>query len=183
MKDKFLNLFNQINRDTGNLLEHLDEIGYYTAPASSQYHGAKEAGTLEHSINVTELMLKLQPIIAPEIPNDSILICGLFHDLGKCAYYGKPHYLPNYLKSGKLSESKPYTTNQDRLPIPHQVASLHILSKYIQLTEDEVYAILYHNGLYTPDGRVIQGKETPLLLLLHFCDMWASRFIEDGGLF
>ena len=46
MKDKFLNLFNQINRDTGNLLEHLVEIGYYTAPASSQYHGAKEAGTL-----------------------------------------------------------------------------------------------------------------------------------------
>ena len=176
---KFLDLFNQIKRSgTKCLQEHLYENGYFTCPSSSQYHGSKESGNFEHSINVTEVMLKLAPQLAPGISKESLIICGLFHDLGKANYFDKPNYVPNILKSGKLSDSKPYETNKNRLPIPHQIASVHILSKHIDLTEEETYAILYHNGLYTSDGYVIKGNETPLLMLLHFSDMWASRVIE-----
>ena len=157
-----------------------EESGYLTAPSSSAYRGAHEGGNLKHSVLVTETMLDLRQILAPEIPFDSCVICGLFHDLGKAHYYGKPNYVPNVLKGGTVSESKPYNTNPDRLPIPHQVASLQILSRYIELTEEETYAILYHNGLYTPDGRAMAGKETKLLLLLHWADMYASRFLEVG---
>lgn len=188
---RFCLFFNRIDRiGQGELFEYLTQNGYFESPSSSQYHGSHEGGNLEHSLNVTELMLKLRPVIAPNITEESCIICGLFHDLGKAGYYGKPNYVENLLKSGKRSDSKPYTTNPDRLPIPHQVVSLHILSKFIPLTEDEVLAILYHNGLYTPDGYAIKGKETQLMMLLHFCDMWASRVLEkeegnkvDGGLF
>ncbi|MBB6217536.1 23S rRNA maturation-related 3'-5' exoribonuclease YhaM [Anaerosolibacter carboniphilus] len=179
LRDRFLQLFNQLDRKgKEELLSHLEENQYFTCPSSSQFHGAKEEGNLEHSLNVTEVMLKLAPHIAPELPQESIIISGLFHDLGKASYFGKPNYIPNFLKSGELSKSKPYETNKDRLPIPHQIVSVHILSKYINLTEEETYAILYHNGLYTSDGYVIKGNETPLLMLLHFSDMWASRVIE-----
>jgi 23S rRNA maturation-related 3'-5' exoribonuclease YhaM len=135
-------------------------------------------------------MLQLRDVIAPEITTESCIIVGMFHDIGKAAYYGKQEYVPNILKGGKVSEAKPFASNSDRLNIPHQVASLHIISKFIPLTEEESFAILFHNGLYTPDGKAIQGNETPLMLLLHFADMWASRFVEGdykavsgGGLF
>ena len=56
-------------------------------------------------------------------------------------------------------------------------------SQCIELTEDENSAIQKHNGMYGPFRYVIQGKETPLYLLLHMADMWASRVTEkqEGG--
>jgi hypothetical protein len=162
------------------LVEALPEIGYFDAPSSGGYHGAKPGGNLAHSLLVTDMMMSLyekHPLFMGLEP-ESIIICGLFHDIGKCNYHGKPQYVPNILYNGSPSKTKPFKTNPDRLPVPHQTASVLILSKYIELTADEEYAILYHNGLYTPDGNVIKGNETELLTLLHFCDMWCSRFIE-----
>lgn len=161
------------------LVDYLHDSDYFIAPSSTQYHGAKEKGLLEHCVNVTQLMLQLNKNNNfKTVDEESIIVCGLFHDLGKSTYFNKQNYIPNILKTGKVSESKPYTHNEERLWIPHQVASIHILSKFIELTEEETFAILYHNGLYTPDGRAMQGNETRLMLLLHFADMWASRFIE-----
>ena len=39
-------------------------------------------------------------------------------------------------------------------------------SKYIELTEEEQYAILMHNGLYGPFKYEMQGNETPLYMIL-----------------
>jgi 23S rRNA maturation-related 3'-5' exoribonuclease YhaM len=178
-RERFNTYFENINREgKENLLAHLENNGYFTAPSSSAYHGACEGGNLEHSLNVTDLMVNLKAEIADEIPYESILIVGLFHDLGKADYYQKPQYVENILKSGKRSDSKPYEHNADRLPIPHEVTSLHILSKFIPLTEEETFAIVFHNGLYTGLGYAVKGNETKLQQLLHFADMWASRFIE-----
>jgi len=180
-----------VRRGVPQLVAYLENNGFFTAPCSSQHHGCCDGGLVIHSVQVTDLMLKLRPVIAPEITEDSCIVSGLLHDIGKAGFYGKPNYIENILKkTGKRSDSKPFETNSDRLAIPHQVVSLQITSKFIPLTEDEAFAILYHNGLYTPDGRAIQGKETPLMMLLHFADMWSSRFVEgeykpvsDGGLF
>ena len=51
-------------------------------------------------------------------------------------------------------------------------------SMFIDLTEDEQYAILYHNGLYGNLKYVISGHETPLYMIVHWADMWASYVIE-----
>ena len=174
-------MFNLIEREgKDKLLKYLEENDYFIASCSSQYHLAEERGLLEHSVNVTGLMLDLVKFMYffEADMTESIVIVGLFHDLGKSAYYKKPHYIENILKSGKRSESKPYTSNKDRLYVPHEVASIHILSKFIQLTEEETFAILYHNGLYTSTGYGLKGNERPLQTLLHFADLWCSRFIE-----
>lgn len=179
MKTNFMKYYEKINREgKEELLEHLEEIGYFTAPASSQYHLASDGGLLEHSLNVVKVMMKLAPTLKLDNLEESIIIVGLFHDIGKASYYGKPNYVENILKSGKRSDSKPYENNKDLLGIPHEVSAIHILSKYIDLTEDEAFAILYHNGLYTSTGYGLKGKETPLYLLTHFADMWASRVLE-----
>ena len=57
--------------------------------------------------------------------------------------------------------------------------SVAIASMFIDLTEEEQFAILYHNGLYGDFKYEIQGNETPLYLILHFADMWAARIIEE----
>jgi len=179
LRERFDALFAEIDRRGKlQLLNYLENNHYFTCPSSSQYHGAEEAGNFKHSILVTETALKLRDTLSPELPRESVIIAGLFHDLGKAQFLDKPNYIPNLLKNGKMSDSKPYMTNPDRLPIPHQTVSALILSKFIDLTEDEYYAVLYHNALYTPDGRVISGRETKLLMLIHWSDMWASRFLE-----
>ena len=76
------------------------------------------------------------------------------------------------------SESKPFEVNKDLIPVDHEIRSVKIASKFIELTEEEELAILWHNGLYGNFKYQIQNKETPLYLLLHFSDMWASRIVE-----
>ena len=62
--------------------------------------------------------------------------------------------------------------------LPHEVRSVMIAERYIELTEEEETAILWHNGLYSTFKFDIPGKETPLYMVMHFADLWASRVIE-----
>jgi 23S rRNA maturation-related 3'-5' exoribonuclease YhaM len=174
------------------LLNQMEEIGYFTAPCSGGNHLAKEGGLAEHSWNVNGIMNAMyETVVGGDcvIPQYSIDIVSLLHDLGKCGDYGKPNYVENWIKDGrptkaepeqkyKISESKPFKTNPDLLYIPHEVRSVKIASQFIHLTEYEEQAILYHNGLYGDFRYAVQGNETPLYLLLHSADMWASRVIE-----
>ena len=166
------------------LLVEMDGMGFYTAPCSTQYHLAYPGGLAEHSLNVYELMDKLSGILYPEVDKSSVIICALLHDLGKAGQFGKPNYVINMLKGrGKNAEpyqspTKPYIGNPELLYIDHEVRSIQIAGRHIDLTEDENWAILMHNGMYGNFKYQIQGKETPLYLLLHMADMWASRVME-----
>ena len=100
------------------------------------------------------------------------------HDLGKMGDHGKANYVNNILKDGKQSSAKPYSTNKDLIYLAHEIRSALIAERFIQLTEEEETAILWHNGLYGQFKYDIPGKETPLYMVLHFSDMWASRVIE-----
>lgn len=173
--EKFKELAREIKRDgIEELLNHLEENNFYKAPASSMNHLSKDGGLVEHSINVAETALKIAETLGYE-NKESVLIASLFHDVGKAKYYDKDSYLENILKSGKRSESKPYEKNKDLLGIPHEVASIHIVSKYIELTEEETHAILFHNGMYVGLSRDLKGNETQLQMIVHFADMWSSR--------
>lgn len=175
--------------DTGrdgiqNLIDHMEHSGFFSQPCSSKYHLAVEGGLAEHSLNVCRLALMLRDLLAPEIPAEKVIVVSILHDLGKAGQYGKPGYVPNMVKGrGKnaelyRSEKKPWTANLDLLYVDHEVRSIQIASSYIKLEEDESWAILMHNGMYGAFKYQIQGKETPLYLLLHMADMWASRVLE-----
>ena len=165
-----------------DLLDYLAEIGFFDAPASTRFHGAYEGALLEHSVNVLQAAEKLGVAwLGGEEYNkiqDSVVICALLHDVGKCGQFGKPLYVPNILKSGKPSDTQPFTTNPDLMTLPHEIVSCIEITKFIDLTEEEQRAIAWHNGLYGNFKYDIQGKETPLYMIIHFADMWASRVIE-----
>lgn len=170
-----------------NLINWMNENGFFQAPCSTIHHLCVEGGLAEHSLNVYRTMLLLsKTLLGEDLEHeiiDSIIICSLLHDIGKVGQFGKSYYVENYLsktdKEGNpiRSESKPYVSNKELLNIPHDIRSIAILSKFIELTEDEQHAILYHNGKYTRIGYDL--KETPLQMLLHFADLWCSRVVED----
>lgn len=104
--------------------------------------------------------------------------------------FGKPNYVPNMLKGRATkanpnpepyqSEKKPFITNPELLSVDHEIRSIQIASQFIRLEEEESYAILNHNGMYSNLRYAYSGKETPLNLIIHWADMWAARVIETG---
>lgn len=89
--EKFMNYFVYINRPGADkLLEWLEQIGFFTAPASAKYHGAYAGGLVEHSNNVYRRLVKLtdeedkrQGRQFPEYAVDTIAVVALLHDVCK----------------------------------------------------------------------------------------------------
>ena len=190
MKTKIEELLLSTKREgIEKLIEHMNEFGFYKAPCSGQHHLSKEGGLVEHSLNVCEVAFKLTESLHVNLPRESVIICALLHDIGKMGQFNKPNYVPNMLKGRATkaepnpqpyqSPAKPYITNPELLYLDHEVRALSIISKFIDLTEEEQQAILWHNGLYGSFKYQIQGKETPLYMIIHFADMWASRVVEN----
>ena len=72
-------------------VERLKSDGFFTAPASTKYHGAYEGGLFEHSLNVTNSLVELTKQNSltwgrPESP----YIIGMFHDICKQDQYRHP---------------------------------------------------------------------------------------------
>lgn len=160
------------------LIECMEGGGFYESPCSGAHHLAEPGGLLEHSLNVLTLARDLARAWESTIPDESVTISALLHDLGKMGDHGKPNYAENYLKDGSRSSAKPYITNTNLVYIPHEVRSVLIAERYIYLSEEEERAILWHNGLYGQFRNDITGKETELYMIIHFADMWASRITE-----
>lgn len=168
-----------------DLLDLMQEIGFLDAPCSGGNHLAKKGGLAEHSVNVLHCAEKIGVALLGgagyNAIQDSVVIAALLHDLGKCGDFGKQMYVENILKSGKQSDAKPFKRNPELAALPHAVRSIKLATLYIDLTEDEEWAILTHDGMYDFARMFMQGHETPLSLIIHWADMWASHVIEGGS--
>lgn len=150
----------------------LDRLGFFTAPASTKYHGAYSGGLFDHSVAVTEALLELTDKLGLDWERPaSPYIVGLFHDLCKC-----DDYITTVTETG--DESFKYS---DQIIIPgHADKSLIMLSQYLRLTDEEIACIRWHMGAYETDtklwnyyGRAIE--KYPNVLYTHTADMIASK--------
>ena len=162
-----------------------NETEWLTAPASIKYHLNKEHGLLEHSVNVAETMLKLKETLAPEISDESCVIVGLMHDLGKAGMPGNPQYLeiepsPRQKAAG-YPTAVPYKFNTDLTYLSVPVRSLYLVLSRLMLSEEEAQAIVYHDGQYVDDNRSVAAKEEKLTLLLQYADNWSGFITEVGN--
>ena len=179
------------------LLEHMEEVGFFTAACSGGNHLCCEGGLVVHTANVMKLAEKLgKVLLGPEefkAKRNSIRIVAALHDLGKCGQFGKKYYVENMIKDGrptkanpeqkyKRSESKPFEINKELLHVDHPIRSAVEATLWIELTEEEQFAILYHDGLYGSLAYEIKGRERPLQTLLHFADYWSAQFEEEKNL-
>ena len=161
------------------------ETSYMTAPASTKYHLCHEQGLLEHSVNVAENLLKIKAVLAPSISDESCVIVGLLHDLGKAGMPGQPQYIKNEptpkQKAYGYPASTPYRFNKDLLYLSVPIRGLYLIASRFPLTEEEVQAIVYHDGQYVDDNRSVAAKEEKLTLLLQYADNWSGFIVEKEG--
>jgi len=118
------------------------ETSWLTSPASTKYHLNKEGGLLEHSVGVAETLLKLREILAPEISEESCVIVGLFHDVGKIGMPGKPRYFKNDNQWEVDKRNITYKINPKETYLNLAARSLYLIAKYISLSDSEAQAIL-----------------------------------------
>ncbi len=157
-----------------------NKTNWLTSPASTRFHLNIEKGLLIHSIGVAETLLRFRDFLAPAITDETCVIVGLLHDVGKIGMPGNPLYLKNDNEWEIQKRNMKYKTNPD---IPHMglaARSLYLITKYIPLSDAEAQAILYHDGQYIDDNKSIRHREEPLTLLAHWADYWTAHMFEEG---
>ena len=119
---EFLNLVKSIKRpgsDIASLILFLEDSDFFTAPASTRYHGNFKGGLCQHCLNVYKVLISFMADFYPQrsieldgevitedtcpYDNDSALITALFHDISKINYYElTPRNKKVFSENGKM---------------------------------------------------------------------------------
>ena len=87
-REEFLQIWQQYVSRPGSekLLDWLEhKTDFFTAPASTRFHGACEGGLCMHSLNVYHALH--DTFFAEGDSEETFAICALLHDLCKANYY------------------------------------------------------------------------------------------------
>jgi len=126
-------LLQSVNRPgIESLLDYLLESDYFTAPASTKYHNSFPGGLCLHSLNLVRTFSAADKLLLKPLPPDSVVLCGLLHDLCK---------VNAYLLTGKGYKSVKGIKG-------HATVSLSRIEEHIRLTPQEDDVIRYHMGLF-----------------------------------
>ena len=180
-KEEFYTLYHTyITRPGADaLLRFMEEKSdFFTAPASTRFHLACEGGLLQHSVNVAREMLKWEDE-APE----SLVLCGLLHDLCKVNYYKVSYRNSKNDQTGKW-EKVPFYQVEDRFPYGHGEKSVYMIERFLRLKPAEAVAIRWHMGGFDDAVKggcfaISRAYETyPLAVKLHLADVTATYLVE-----
>ncbi|WP_253951907.1 HD domain-containing protein [Xylanibacter caecicola] len=196
MKDEFVSLLRSTGR-TGvdAVIGYLEKSGFFDAPASVQRHLSRNGGLLEHSLNVCRVALKLReamtvlkPGVEGRLPEDSVIIASLLHDVCKSNIY---HKTTKYRKNvqGRWEPYEGYEVDYSRFPVGHGEKSVIMLLRLgLELTNDEIVAIRWHMSAWNLAFQSYEDKCNisaaaegyPLLALIQAADGLAANMLESG---
>lgn len=168
-------------------LDYLDSPSsdFYTAPASTRFHGSYAGGLLEHSLNVYDCLRtylgsqRAKGVLGLDYSDETIALAALFHDVCKINVYKTG--TRNVKENGVWKQVSVYEFD-DRLPYGHGEKSVYILSGYMRLTREEAFAIRYHVGFASSeDNRNLSNvfNMFPLALALYIADLEATYYLEN----
>ena len=183
-KEDFIRLYTEhINRPGADkLLAWLEETDFFTAPASTRFHGNYEGGLCEHSVNVWEELVRLSKAY-PEvrITFETAAIVTLLHDLCKIGCY-KTEYR-NVKVDGRWTQRPVYVFQEDFCYGGHGSKSVYLAQKFMNLTDQEAVAINCHMGFAdrSPGDYSLGNayEKYPLAWLLHVADESATYIRES----
>lgn len=195
MKEKYIELLRSTNaQGIEEVIKYLEESGFFKAPASTSFHLNYEGGLMEHSMNVYNMAMAMRgPILAmkPEmeerLPQKSIIIAALLHDVCKATIYTKMKKW-EIGKDGKPEQQEKYVTNYSQMPFGHGEKSVIILLDLgLKMTVDEMVAIRWHMGAwdlafqsYEAKSNINEsGNRYPLLSLIQSADNMATHILEQ----
>jgi HD superfamily phosphohydrolase YqeK len=192
MKNEILKIINEDLKDVEgieNLIGYLENgTDFFTAPASTIFHGNGDGGLAEHSLNVYHLLVEEAKISGLEYPQRTLAICGLFHDICKINYYKKSWKWDKEHKdkTGEWRKIDAYEV-EDNFPVGHGEKSVIMLQRFIKLTDEEILAIRWHMGCFSPgvhfnypDGYAYKRAQemSKLVTLLFMADLKATKILE-----
>lgn len=180
--DDFLNLMKLPNGTPlvpVDMIDYLVSYGFFTAPASTKYHGAYEGGLYQHSVAVTKFLLRLTEDNKLIWRNErSPYIVGMFHDLCKIDQYRHP-VIGETLGGDYIADNGKWEYNTNTLLKGHGEKSVMLLSQFYALTEEEICCIRYHMGAFTDKSEwndyTRAVRQFPNVLWTHHADMLASH--------
>lgn len=190
-KEKFLEIYNEkITRDgSAELLDFLEnKSDFFTAPASTRFHGAYEGGLLRHSLNVYECLVsylerqRVKDTYRLEVSAESAAIVSLLHDICKVNFYTVQLRNVKNEQTGRW-EQAPYYSINDTLPYGHGEKSVYMISGFMRLSRMEAMAIRWHMGFSGPEDKNTIGKALemyPLAFAMTVADMEATYFMEGS---
>ena len=180
-REEFLQIWQQHITRPGSekLLDWLDhKTDFFTAPASTRFHGACEGGLCMHSLNVYHALH--DTFFTEGDSEETFAICALLHDLCKANYY-KPG-TRNVKNEPRPVEKVPSYSVEDLFPYGHGEKSVFLIERFMKLKVEEAVAIRWHMGFSgTEDSRLV-GKafaKYPLAFALSVADMEATYFLEE----
>jgi hypothetical protein len=194
-KQDKINLFESLLMSTGRsgmdkVIEYLRKTDFYTAPASAKYHSNYDTGLLDHSLMVYNLaeaffekMKMIDPELAISIPEESIIVSALLHDVCKICFYRKTIKW----KKNEHNDWMQYDGYEieDSFPIGHGEKSVIMLLKLgLDINPCEMLAIRYHMGFWGESNIEFKIamksaiKMCPLVVLLQQADCASTMMFE-----
>lgn len=194
MRERFCQLLRQTNRENIEyVIEDLDTWGFFTAPASVRNQFNFAGGLLAHSLNVYDAamairgaMIPLRPELEKQLPEDSVAIAALLHDVCKSSIY---KLVTRRRKSeiGTWEDVQSYEVDYSDLPVGHGEKSvIMLLRSGLDLEDAEICAIRWHMSPWDMPMQSIEmdknlrtaQRQSPLTSLIHAADSLAAHMLE-----
>ena len=158
---------------SADLIDWLEDINYFNAPAARSHHGAYLGGLADHSIEVAKQLRILTDKLNLEwMREESPEIVGIFHDICK---------IDDYVIEGEEDDKPIIEYNSNKIMPGHGDKSVLMLAGRFDLTEEEARCIQFHMGAFTDkDEWQYYSKAVhnyPNVLYTHTADMIASQII------
>ncbi len=189
-KERFCKLLLDTGRENMEyVIEDLEALGFFKAPASVRNHDNYEGGLVHHSLQVydtamalREALIKLNPELELQLPPDSVAVATLLHDVCKADIYRKT-VRQRKNEVGQYEKYDDYSYDYSDLPVGHGEKSvIRLLRSGLDLEDNEILAIRWHMGPWEVDttnreqeGMYRQAQQnSPLVALVHNADSFAA---------
>ena len=193
-KEEFVNLLKTTQRDgVDGMIEGLEKLGFFTAPASAGHHLNVAGGLTVHSLNVCkaalavwEAMKPLEPSLNADVSRESIIIASLLHDVCKADAY-IPSVRKRRTRIGTWEDCEGYKMTFKNFPLGHGEKSLAVtLLSGIELTDAEMLAIRWHMGAWGVNTSSFEDMRSydaaralyPLVTIVQTADGLAASVME-----
>ena len=183
-REEFLQIFRQHVTRPGSekLLAWLDhKTDFFSAPASTRFHGACTGGLCMHSLNVYHALH--DTFFTEGESEESFAICALLHDLCKANYYKAGTRNVKNETTGQWEKVPSYSV-EDLFPYGHGEKSVFLIERFMKLKVEEAVAIRWHMGGFDDAARggcfaISEAYDKyPLAVKLHIADLEATYLME-----
>ena len=182
MWELFKSLLKSTNRQVDDMINWLDKTDFKFAPASTKYHNSFRGGLLAHSLDVYYHMYDFSVFLDLfEIPQESIIISSLLHDICKVNCY-RVSYRNTKNEDGEWVKV-PYYEYDPEEDSGHGDKSVQLLYEHnLRPTDVERIMIRNHMGFSNDEKPSLVShlfSKYPQALILHWADE-SSTFIKES---